>query len=159
MSYPKKSVLAAAVLAGLSMTSARADNVIINASGMSFVTASNNAKGIAYAQPGDKIVWRQMMMGGHNTASYEGLIPEGADDWKSSIGKNQFVVEVPEPGLYLYKCTPHELTGMIGAIIVGEGKPANLDKVIESELMQSGPRKRFLKKVLMPELEEKGWAG
>lgn len=158
MFSPRKALIAA-VVAMLPFGAALADNVIINASGMSFVTADTNETGIAYAKPGDKIVWRQMMMGGHNTQSYEGLIPEGAEGWKSSIGKNQFAVEVTEPGLYLYKCNPHEVTGMIGALIVGEGKPANLDAILEHELTQSGARKRFMKKVLMPELEAKGWAG
>lgn len=158
MFSPRKALIAA-VVAMLPFGAALADNVVINASGMSFVTASTNEKGIAYAEPGDKIVWRQMMMGGHNTESYEGLIPEGAEGWKSSIGKNQFVVEVTEPGLYLYKCNPHEVTGMIGALIVGEGKPANLDAILENELTQSGARKRFMNKVLMPELKAKGWAG
>jgi len=132
-------------------------DVIINSSGMSFVTAETGTTGVAYAMPGDRIVWRQMMMGGHNTEAYDELIPEGADDWKSRVGENQYLYTVEEPGLYLYKCTPHEMTGMIGALIVGEGKPHNLDAVLEHELTQTGPRKRFMQKVLLPELEDKGW--
>ncbi len=136
---------------------AAAENVVIDASGMSFITQATGEVGVAYAMPGDRIVWRGMMMGGHNTEAYEELIPEGAEYWKSSIGQNQFTYTVEQPGLYVYMCTPHEQTGMIGALVVGEGKPHNLQAVLDHELLQGGARARFARKLLLPALKEKGW--
>ena len=81
-------------------------------------------------------------MNGHDSQSLEGMIPEGAEAWHSSMGDNYshtFTVE----GVYFYKCTPHWGAGMGGVIVVG--KP-DLDaiKAIEAK----GATKRLVKKAI-----------
>jgi len=79
-------------------------------------------------QPGDTVAWENMPT--HDTQSLEGMIPEGAEAWHSSLGENYqrtFTVE----GIYVYKCTPHIGAGMGGAIIVG--KPVNLAAIIAAD--------------------------
>ena len=82
---------------------------------------------VTFAQPGDTIKFTGMT--GHDTASMEGLIPEGATPWRSKLGEEGFVVTVDKEGAYVYKCTPHITTGMVGVIVVGDGEPANLADV------------------------------
>lgn len=82
---------------------------------------------VTFAQPGDTV--RFTGMAGHDTASMEGLIPEGAEVWHSKLGEEGFVVELEKEGVYVYKCTPHISTGMVGVIIVGEGDPANMGDI------------------------------
>ena len=65
-------------------------------------------------------------MTGHDTASIEGMIPEGAETWQSKMGEEGYTITVEKEGAYIYKCTPHMSTGMVGAIVVGDGEPANL---------------------------------
>lgn len=80
-------------------------------------------------QPGDTVEWTNM--NAHNVNSYgdeQGLIPEGAEDFKSKLGED-YSVTLEEEGVYVYVCDPHASQGMVGAIIVGE--PENLDEVTE----------------------------
>ena len=56
------------------------------------------------------------------------MIPDGANKWKSKIGKD-FEVTLQIPGVYGYKCTPHYGIGMVGLIVVeGNNWRANLQK-------------------------------
>jgi len=79
---------------------------------------------VTFAQPGDTI--RFTGMTGHDTASMEGMIPAGATAWHSKLGQEGFTVTVDKEGGYVYKCTPHITTGMVGIIVVGDKNPANL---------------------------------
>lgn len=58
---------------------------------------------------------------GHNTQSDKKAIPEGAENWKSKIGKDLEVTYSVE-GTYGYYCTPHRGMGMVGLILVGDYK-------------------------------------
>ena len=80
---------------------------------------------VTYAKPGDTIRFTQMA--GHNTASIDGMLPAGAAKWDSKMGAEGFTVTVDKEGAYIYKCTPHMTTGMVAAIVVGDGAPSNLD--------------------------------
>lgn len=73
------------------------------------------------AQPGDTISWKNMST--HNTKSIE--IPEGATHWEGKLNED-FHVTLDKPGAYVYECVPHASMGMVGVILVGDGKPANL---------------------------------
>ncbi|MDP6182836.1 MAG: plastocyanin/azurin family copper-binding protein [Gammaproteobacteria bacterium] len=84
---------------------------------------------ILFAQPGDQIVFKQMM--GHDTETIEGMIPDGAAGWKSKLGQEGFAVTVEVPGVYVHKCNPHVSMGMIGAIVVGDTPPVNLQQVAD----------------------------
>jgi pseudoazurin len=79
---------------------------------------------VTYAKPGDTIKFIQMA--GHDSEAIEGMMPEGAAGWKSKMGEEGFSVKLEKEGAYVYKCNPHMTTGMVGAIVVGDGAPANL---------------------------------
>ena len=85
---------------------------------------------VTYAQPGDTI--RFTGMTGHDTASMEGMIPDGATSWHSKLGEEGFTITLDKEGGYVYKCTPHITTGMVGIIIVGDKNPANLAQLEEN---------------------------
>ena len=75
-----------------------------------------------FVKPGDTVKWVNMTI--HNSESMEGLIPEGAEPWKSNIGQ-EIAVTLDKEGVYIYKCFPHFANGMVGAIIVGEASNMN----------------------------------
>lgn len=79
---------------------------------------------VTYAKPGDTVKF--MQMAGHDTESIDGMIPEGAEKWKAKMGAEGFSVKLEKEGAYIYKCNPHMTTGMVGAIVVGDGAPSNL---------------------------------
>jgi len=77
-----------------------------------------------FVQPGDTVKWTNMTI--HDTQSMDGLIPEGAEPWKSKIAQ-ELQITVTAEGVYIYKCNPHYPNGMVGAIIVGEAN--NMDQI------------------------------
>jgi pseudoazurin len=79
---------------------------------------------VLFAQPGDTVTFTGMA--GHDSEAIEGMIPEGAAGWKSKLGQEAFTITVEKEGAYIYKCTPHMSSGMVGAIVVGDADPANL---------------------------------
>ena len=62
----------------------------------------------------------------HNSASMEGMIPEGAKKWSGAMNQDISIVLDTE-GVYVYQCDPHAMMAMIGVIQVGEA--VNLDDV------------------------------
>lgn len=74
--------------------------------------------------------------GSHGTSAYHPAnedrplrIPEGAEPWASDLftePERGFEVTLAVAGVYDYYCPPHEVTGMVGRIVVGEpqGGPA-----------------------------------
>jgi len=56
---------------------------------------------------------------GHNAASIEGMIPDGADPWDSGMSQD-ITVTFSEEGTYVYQCTPHLMMSMVGVITVGD---------------------------------------
>jgi len=84
---------------------------------------------VAFIKPGDSVKFTNMA--GHDTVAIEGMIPEGAKPWKSTMGE-EISVTLDKEGAYVYKCTPHVGTGMLGAIVVGKVPPANLDAIKKS---------------------------
>ena len=77
------------------------------------------------AQPGDTITFVPADPG-HNSATIEGLLPEGAEPWEGEINE-EVSVTVTAEGLYAYQCDPHAPMGMVGLIQVGA--PTNLEAV------------------------------
>ena len=86
---------------------------------------------VLFAQPGDTVTFVGMV--GHDTVSIEGMIPDGAQSWTSKLGEEAFTITLEHQGVYIYKCTPHMSSGMVGSIVVGDGDPENL-ATIESSL-------------------------
>lgn len=75
-------------------------------------------------EPGDTVRWVSVD-DFHNTASIEGMIPEGAEPWESELSAD-FEVTFDQEGTYGYICTPHGAIGMVGLVLVGD-HTANLD--------------------------------
>lgn len=111
---------------------------------------------VTYAKPGDTIKF--MQMAGHDTESIDGMIPTGAQKWKAKMGTEGFSVKLEKEGAYIYKCNPHMTTGMVGAIVVGDGAPANLaelDKHLNDVKLGKNMVARTIKKMKM-ELQKAG---
>lgn len=62
----------------------------------------------------------------HNAESIDGLAPEGAAKFKGKVNE-AIKVTFDQPGIYGVKCNPHFGMGMVAAIVVGDGTPANME--------------------------------
>ncbi len=80
---------------------------------------------------------------GHNSQSDKKGIPEGAENWKTKIGKDAEITFDVE-GTYSYFCTPHRGMGMVGLILVGDYK-VNYEAV--KALKQKGNAKKVYKRI------------
>ena len=104
---------------------------------------------VTFAQPGDTI--RFVGMIGHNTVTIDGMIPDGAKGWESKYGDEGYTVTVNEEGAYIFKCTQHITTGMVGAIVVGDEMPptnlAAVDKNVSKVTIGKSMVKRTIKKM------------
>jgi len=69
-------------------------------------------------RPGDTVRWVSVD-DFHNTASIEGMIPEGAEPWESELSAD-FEYTFEQEGTYGYICTPHGAIGMVGLVLVGD---------------------------------------
>jgi len=76
---------------------------------------------------------------GHNAESIKDAMPEGAEAFKGTMGK-EIAVTFTAEGVYGVKCAPHFGMGMVAAIIVGE--PVNIDAVKAAKLPTKA-RERF----------------
>lgn len=74
--------------------------------------------------PGDTVRFLPTQPG-HNAATIDGMIPKGAEPWKSKINQ-EFEVTLTVPGRYGIKCSPHYAMGMVMVIDVGEGAAAEI---------------------------------
>jgi pseudoazurin len=61
---------------------------------------------------------------GHNAETIKGMIPDGAEPFKSKFGE-EITVTLDKEGVYGVKCTPHYGMGMVALIEIGS--PVNLD--------------------------------
>lgn len=69
-------------------------------------------------QPGDSVRFVPTH-NSHNAASIDGLLPAGAEPFKSKINQ-PLEVTFDVPGFYGIQCSPHVSMGMVMAIQVGE---------------------------------------
>ena len=120
MKIAKSHVAGLAASLMLISATALADEIVVTAKATAFEPM------VVFIKPGDTVKWTTMA--GHDTASIEGMIPEGAQPWQSKLGE-EFNVTLDKEGAYIYKCTPHVGSGMLGAIVVGELPPKNLDQI------------------------------
>lgn len=137
------SLLASLFLAVAALPVQAQETHVINAQARVF------APEILHVQPGDSVHWENMTS--HNTVSVEGLIPEGAEPWRSQLGEN-FTVTLKTEGVYAFVCEPHIGFGMVGVIVVG--KPTNIDAAMAyaQEKLQ-GPYRRLIGKLLKVQQE------
>lgn len=76
------------------------------------------------AAPGDTIRFVPVDKG-HNAETIKGMVPEGAEPFKSKFNE-EFAVTLDDEGVYGVKCAPHYGMGMVALIEVGN--PVNLDE-------------------------------
>jgi len=77
---------------------------------------------------GDTINFKAVDMS-HNSASIDGMVPEGAENWVGQMNMD-ISVTLDTEGVYVYQCDPHVMMAMIGVIQVGEA--VNLDEIKEA---------------------------
>ena len=75
------------------------------------------------AAPGDTIRFVPTDKG-HNVETIKGMLPEGAEAFKSKFNEI-FEITLATEGVYGVKCTPHYAMGMVALIEVGE--PVNVE--------------------------------
>jgi pseudoazurin len=76
-----------------------------------------------YVEAGTTVTFENVE-GAHNVVSYEGRIPEGAEQFSTTIGET-VEITFETAGTYDFYCQPHKTLGMVGRIVVGEpGGPA-----------------------------------
>ena len=71
-------------------------------------------------EPGDSVTFVATDLS-HNSASVEGMIPEGAAAWSGKMSED-VTVTFDKTGVYVYQCTPHAMMAMVGVINVGSTK-------------------------------------
>ena len=81
---------------------------------------------VVKATVGDTVTFKATDMA-HNSASIEGMIPEGANSWNGAMSQD-ITVTVNKEGIYVYQCTPHSMMAMVGVIQVG-GSLSNMDSI------------------------------
>jgi pseudoazurin len=74
---------------------------------------------------GDTVHFKAVDMS-HNSATIDGLIPEGAPAWSGAINEDISITMNTE-GVYIYQCDPHAMMAMVGVIQVGEA--VNMEEV------------------------------
>ena len=93
------------------------------------------------AQPGDTITFVPTDRG-HNAATIEGILPEGAEAFEGGMGE-EVSITVTEEGLYGVQCDPHAGMGMVAVIQVGAA--TNLEAVTAAaEELRGKAKERFL---------------
>jgi pseudoazurin len=76
------------------------------------------------AAPGDTVTFVPTDKG-HDAASIDGMIPDGAEPFKGEMSK-PLTVTLDKEGVYGVKCVPHYGMGMVALVVVG--KPVNLEQ-------------------------------
>ncbi len=126
-----KSVLLATIAAVMMMTTGLAlgEEVEIK-------MLNTGAKGKMVFEPdfvtvnaGDKITFVPTDKG-HNAEIIKGMIPSGAETFKSKVN-SQFSVTLTESGVYGIRCTPHYGLGMVALIVVGTPENVEDAKVVK----------------------------
>lgn len=95
---------------------------------------------IIEAQPGDTIRFVSVD-NGHNAVSYDDMLPDGAEEFKTRINKDTEIV-VEADGAYGYYCQPHKALGMVGLILVGDAT-ANYESLKEANLRAPREKQRW----------------
>ena len=115
--------LAAIALPGLLASQAQAADATVQAAGVKFEAQT------VYIEAGERVSWEGM--NGHNVESLNAMIPEGGTEFNTQVGEN-VTLTFEEPGIYVYKCTPHWGARMGGVIVVGQ--PENPGQIIDDYL-------------------------
>ncbi|WP_042145787.1 MULTISPECIES: pseudoazurin [unclassified Pseudoalteromonas] len=143
----KKLIIAAALTCGLVQVNAAEHSVKLLTSGSKGATMVMEP-GYIQIEKGDVINFIPSDVS-HNAQSFS--VPDGAKAFSTPFGKPTKVTFDIE-GVYLYKCLPHTVMGMVGLIQVGNA--INLDaakkdwqEVIPTVALNKGRMDNYLKKV------------
>ncbi|MCX2725722.1 pseudoazurin [Roseibium salinum] len=104
-------------------TSAMADEVQVKMLNRGEAGAMVFEPSLIEIKPGDTVRFLPTDKG-HNAETIKGMIPDGAEPFKSKYNE-EFVVTFDQEGVYGVRCKPHYAMGMVALIKVGE--PVNLD--------------------------------
>jgi pseudoazurin len=96
---------------------------------------------LVVAVPGDTVTFVPTDKG-HDAASIDGMIPDGAQPFKGEIGK-PLTVTLDKEGIYGVKCVPHYGMGMVALVVVG--KPTNLEQA--EAIKQPGKAKKVFQEL------------
>lgn len=77
-----------------------------------------------HIRPGDTVTF-QSVDPGHNVETIAGMIPEGAETFRTPLSQT-VTITFEVPGVYGLKCTPHLAMGMVALIQVGDD-PHNIE--------------------------------
>ena len=86
---------------------------------------------VVWVETGGTVTW-ELDSGSHTTTAYAEKtdkpqrIPDGANAWDSGTISEQgetFEHTFETPGVYDYFCVPHEATGMLGTVVIGNPDP------------------------------------
>lgn len=88
------------------------------------------------AAPGDTVRFVPTDKG-HNVETIKGMLPQGAEPFKSKIG-DEFTIKFDAQGVYGVKCAPHYGMGMVALIRVGD--TANIEEAMA--VKQTGKAKK-----------------
>jgi len=121
-----RTLAAVAVLALMGATPALAANFEIRMLNKGEAGAMVFEPAFVKVAPGDTVTFVPTDKG-HNAETIKDMLPEGAEPFKGSMGK-EVVVTFTVPGAYGIKCQPHYAMGMIALVVVGDA-PANLEAV------------------------------
>jgi pseudoazurin len=121
----KSSIYAAAAVAVLAFTGgAAAEEHVIEMLNKGEKGAMVFQPSLVHAAPGDTVKFVPTDKS-HNVESIKGMIPEGAESFKSKMNE-EITVTFDKDGVYGVKCAPHYGMGMVALIVVGQ--PVNADE-------------------------------
>lgn len=121
----KSSMYAAAALAVLAFAGgAAAEEHVVEMLNKGEKGAMVFQPNLVHAAPGDTVKFVPTDKS-HNVESIKGMIPEGAESFKSKMNE-EITVTFDKDGVYGVKCAPHYGMGMVALIVVGQ--PVNADE-------------------------------
>lgn len=119
------------IIAALTLSAALVDAGAAGAAEIEVMMLNKGEKGamvfqpdFVSAAPGDTIRFVPTNKG-HNVETIKGMVPDGAEAFKSKFNE-VFTVTLNKEGVYGVKCAPHYGMGMVALIEVGQ--PVNLDE-------------------------------
>ncbi|MGH8533974.1 MAG: plastocyanin/azurin family copper-binding protein [Gammaproteobacteria bacterium] len=134
-----KTFIASLAVSGLVLSgNVAAETVEVKASGMKFDPV------VAFVKAGDTVIWTGLPTASHDAVAIPSMIPEGAEVFNKK--EEGATVTLNKEGAYVYKCSPHLGLGMVGAIVVGDKMPANMEQIQKSS-ENKGPVARIVKEL------------
>lgn len=131
--------LSLAVLSALSHSPASAETHLVRMLNRNATGAMVYEPDFLQIKPGDTVKFLATRSG-HDAASIEGMMPDGAKPFKGGIDE-EIEISFEVPGLYGVKCLPHYAMGMVMLIQVGDGEARQMLEIPADVPAQA--RKRF----------------